>query len=99
MFILNSNLSWKKAGQVTGIDRLELPSHKELWVLILFQSKISIARTLYIANRTSLETDIFGVVNSEADYVHIFYHVSEIGMMSTSNPYGVVNFLMQVFYR
>ena len=96
---INSDLNWKSLGVTTGDNIIDLPEHKELWVLISFQSKLNISRSLYIARTLAFETDIIGFVNGDIDYVHIFYHISSIGMMSTSNAFGTKNFAMRVFYR
>lgn len=96
---INSDLNWKSLGVTTGDNIIDLPKHKELWVLISFQSKLNISRSLYIARTLAFETDIIGFVNGDIDYVHIFYHISSIGMMSTSNAFGTKNFAMMVFYR
>lgn len=96
---LSGNFNWKYAGQFLGSTRFELPSHKELWVLLCYQSNLSISRALHIANVTALETDILGVSDNVIDYVHIYYHGSAMGMVRTSNPNGIVSFLAKVWYR
>lgn len=96
---LNSKLGWKNAGRFTGDTRFELPLHKELFIIISLQSNRSYARTLHIANAVNFQTNVFGVSNGSIDYVEIFYHQSAIGMRSTSNPLGIVNFAVEVFYR
>lgn len=96
---LNSKLGWKNAGRFTGDTRFELPLHKELFIVISFQSNRSSARTLHIANAVNFQTNVFGVSNGSIDYVEIFYHQSAIGMCRTSNPLGIVNFAVEVFYR
>lgn len=97
---LNTGLTWKYLGYNSGECRFELPAHKEIYVAVDFHSDASLRRTLLIPRIEDFETQLFwqeedGAVN----YVRIYYHGSVVGMYLTSNPAGIDNFKMSLWYR
>ena len=97
---LNTGLTWKYLGYNSGECRFELPAHKEIYVAVDFHSDASLRRTLLIPRIEDFETQLFwqeedGAVN----YVRIYYHRSVVGMYLTSNPAGIDNFKMSLWYR
>lgn len=96
---MNTDMTWKYLGHDTGVCRMELPSHKEIYVAVDFQSDASQARTLLIPNIRSFETQLFWQSDANIDYVRIYYHQSAVGMYLTSSAAGMENFKLSVWYR
>ncbi len=96
---LNTGLMWKYAGHVTGIDRLSLPSHREAWIAVDFQSDASYRRALLIPNIGAFETDLYGEIDGITDCVHIYYHQSVVGMYPKTDNKGTENLKLSAWYR
>lgn len=97
---LNTGLEWKYVGHNSGICRFNLPAHKEIWIAVDFHSEASYRRTLVIPHMDDFETQLFWQEeDGTVDYVKIYYHQSAVGMYLTSNPAGMENFKMSVWYR
>lgn len=96
---MNTNMTWKYLGHDTGVCRMELPSHKEIYIAVDFQSEASQARTLLIPNIRSFETQLFWQTDGNIDYVRIYYHRSAVGMYLTSSAAGMENYKLSVWYR
>lgn len=97
--VLNTGLEWKYVGHITGMDRLSLPSHKEVWIAVDFQSNASQRRALLIPNIDAFETDLYGQIGGITDCVHIYYHQSVVGMYAKTENGGTENLKLSAWYR